>query len=86
MLSRSLRALAGAPSDAAAWEAIFKYHNRTHRGSDAGYRAGEKIAVKINCNNAYEGYGDVDGQIDQSPQALVALLQQLVGAPACPRR
>ena len=37
MMSRSLRALAGASFDAAAWEAIFKYHNRTQRGSDSGY-------------------------------------------------
>jgi len=85
MFSRSLRTLAGAPSDAATWDAIFKYFNRTHRQSDAGYRAGEKIAVKINCNNAYEGYGDVDGQIDQSPQAVVAILQQLVVGAGVPQ-
>ena len=85
MMSRSLRALAGASSDAAAWEAIFKYHNRTQRGSNTGYAPGEKIAVKINCNNAYEGYGDVDGQIDQSPQTLVALLHQLVVVAGVPQ-
>jgi hypothetical protein len=84
MMARSLRAIAGGTADAVAWDAIFKYFNRTHRQSDAGYRAGEKIAVKINCNNAYEGYGDVDGQIDQSPQVLVALLRQLIAVAGAP--
>ena len=78
MMSKSLRTLSGAASDPAAWEALFRYHNRSCGRGDQGYVAGEKIALKINCNNAYEGYGDADNQIDASPQALFALLDQLV--------
>ncbi len=78
MMSKSLRTLSGAASDAASWEMLFRYHNRSCGRGDQGYVAGEKIALKINCNNAYEGYGDADNQIDASPQALFALLDQLV--------
>src|SRR5208283_3368454 len=56
MLSRSLRSLSGKADDRAAWEALFAYFNQ-RRQTKAGYQAGEKVAVKINCNNAYGGYG-----------------------------
>jgi hypothetical protein len=85
MMSRSLLSLSGAATDAAGWKAIFQYHNRARGRGDVGYRAGEKIAVKINCNNAYEGYGDGDGQIDQSPQTVLALVRQLVESAAVPQ-
>ena len=84
MVSRSLRALSSATSDTAAWKAIFEYHNRTTGRGDHGYRGGEKIAVKINCNNAYEGYADADGQIDQSPQTVFAVVEQLVRSAGVP--
>jgi hypothetical protein len=78
MISKSLRTLSGAESDAASWEALFRYHNRSCGRGDLGYVVGERIAVKINCNNAYDGYGDADNQIDASPQMVFALLDQLV--------
>ena len=85
MLSRSLRALSGKADDRAAWEALFQYFNQQQRQTRAGYRSGEKVAVKINCNNAYGGYADVDGQIDQSPQVLLGLVGQLVNAAGVPQ-
>ncbi len=85
MFSRSLRSLSGKSSDRAAWKVLFKNFNRAHRDSGKGYRAGEKIVIKINVNNAYEGYGDVDGQIDQSPQTLFALLYQLIKVAGVPQ-
>jgi uncharacterized protein (DUF362 family) len=78
MVSASLQTLTGTRSDAAAWRTLFHHHNRAVGRGDAGYQAGERIALKVNCNNAYAGYGDVDGQIDQSPQTVVALVRQLV--------
>src|SRR3984893_9746430 len=51
MVSRSLRGLTNQKSDAQAWNAIFKYFNRTHGRGKAGYTAGEKIAIKANLNN-----------------------------------
>lgn len=84
MLSRSLRTLAGASSDAEAWDKIFRYFNRTHGRGDVGYRPGERIAIKINCNNT-SSYSDTDNQADASPQMIIALLRQLVGAAGVPQ-
>ena len=86
MLSRSLRALSGKADDRAAHGRPYSaYFNRQQRQIEAGYRSGEKVAVKINCNNAYGGYGDVDGQIDQSPQVLLGLVRQLVTIAGVPQ-
>ena len=78
MVSKSLRALTGASSDADAWKQLFGHFNRTHGRGDRGWRPGELIAVKININNTYK-FDDVDNNIDQSPQATRALLRQLTG-------
>jgi hypothetical protein len=80
MVSRTLRTLAGEDDDAAAWDAIFRYFNRTHGAGDVGYQPGEKIAIKINLNA--EGYGPAydtrggNGRMP-SPQMIHSLLAQL---------
>ncbi len=80
MVSRTLRTLAGEEDDAAAWDAIFRYFNRTHGTGDVGYQPGEKIAIKINLNA--EGYGPAydtrggNGRMP-SPQVVHSLLAQL---------
>jgi hypothetical protein len=51
MVSRSIRGLTNQKSDAQAWSAMFHYFNRTHGRGNAGYKAGEKIAIKANLNN-----------------------------------
>ena len=50
MVSKSLRTFTGEPNDAAAWDALFRYFNRTRGLGDVGYSKGEKIAIKINMN------------------------------------
>ncbi|HZP60547.1 MAG TPA: DUF362 domain-containing protein [Opitutaceae bacterium] len=85
MMSRSLQALTGAASDAAAWEKLFTHFNAAHQRS-GGYQAGELVALKINCNNAYAGYGDNDNQIDASPQAVLSMLRQLTGPAGVPQK
>lgn len=84
MLSLSLRRLTGAPSDTAAWDALFRYFNSTHGRGSAGYQSGEKIAIKINCNNT-SNYGDTDNQADASPHSVLALLRQLVHQAGVPQ-
>jgi Domain of unknown function (DUF362) len=86
MFSRSLCALTGTTTDKSAWEGLFRYFNRTHARGDQGYRPGEKIAVKINVNNAYAGYHDADNNIDASTHAVRALLRQLTGPGGVPQR
>jgi len=51
MVSRSIWGLTNQKSDAQAWSSIFQYFNRTHDRGNAGYKAGEKIAIKANLNN-----------------------------------
>jgi uncharacterized protein (DUF362 family) len=76
MMSRSIRRLTDAASDAAAWDAIFRHFNRTHGRDNAGYQAGELIAIKINMNVSPD-YALTNEPIS-SPQVVLALLRQLI--------
>ena len=91
MVSKALRSLSGQETDAAAWEAIFRYFNQTHGVGERGYQSGEKIAIKINlttCNarsgsstvdpTTYEKRTSIMNTIDNSPQMILTLLRQLV--------
>jgi len=62
MLSEALQSVGGTNSDAAAWDAIFKYYNQNHAKGSLGYQTGEKIAIKINLTtcNARSGTSTVD--------------------------
>lgn len=84
MYEKSICALAGSDNVRKAWEKIFKYHKKTHGRGNRGYRQGETIAVKINLNNTF-GTGDDDNDIDQSPQATIALLHQLTEKAGVPQ-
>ena len=78
MLSHALRTLTAEQNDAAAWDALFRYFNRTHGAGDVGYQPGEKIAIKINLNA--EGYGSAysaNGRMP-SPQVIQSLVAQLL--------
>src|ERR1700720_2233692 len=77
MVSRSIRSLTVQKSDAQAWSAIFKYFNRTHGRGDAGYRAGEKVAIKANLNNTTD-HGTID-RLNSSPHLILSLVGQLTG-------
>jgi hypothetical protein len=89
MMSRSLLALTGARNDKDAWNALFRHFNKAHGGKDAGYRAGEKIAIKINLVgcivgrnsavdlNTYELVRERD-YMNTGPQMIASLLRQLV--------
>jgi len=89
MLSQAIRGVAGKNSDAAAWDAIFRYFNQERGKGNVGYQRGEKIAVKINltaCNATwanvdpltYEKKHNIMNTTDNSPQMILALLRQLV--------
>lgn len=84
MYENSICALAGSDDLRKAWDKIFHYHNKTHGKGNRGYRPGETIAVKINLNNTF-ATDDSDNDIDQSPQATVALLLQLTRRAGVPQ-
>lgn len=84
MYAKSLCALTGSSSPKKSWQRIFKYYNKQHGNGNKGYRKGEQVVIKINLNNTYDT-NDKDNDIDQSPQATIALLQQLTGSAGIPQ-
>jgi len=82
MFSVGVRQLTGSSTDSDAWIAIFSYFNQVHGNGTVGYQPGEKIAIKLNFNNALGGVGDPyvieDNDRDASPYVVKALLHQLV--------
>jgi len=82
MFSTGLQEFAGTSTEIDAWDAIFTFFNEAHGYGTIGYQPGEKIAIKMNLNNALGGVGDPypkeDNDRDASPYVVKALLRQLV--------
>jgi len=82
MFSLGIQGYTGTSTDTDAWDALFTYFNEAHGNGTIGYQPGEKIAIKINLNNALGGVGDPypkeDNDRDASPYVIKALLHQLV--------
>lgn len=78
MVSRAICQLAGASSEEVAWDAIFRHFNLNKEGLDIGYLPGEKIAIKINQVEAWISINWSGNLPTTSPQALYALLKQLI--------
>jgi hypothetical protein len=77
MVSAVLRNLTGERTEAQAWNALFR-----HR-SPAGYRKGEKVAIKINCNqdrSAEWGTGGRPLNGLPSPHVVASLVTSLIAA------
>jgi hypothetical protein len=85
MMSRALQWLTGRASDPAAWDALFRHFNQSHGSSDVGYRAGDKIAVKINLNNC-GSYTAQSNSVDVTPQVVRTLPRQLVRQAGVPEQ
>jgi len=83
MVSRSICGLTNQKSDAQAWKCIFQYFNRTHNRGNAGYKAGEKIAIKANLNNTTD-HGTIE-RLNSSPHLIVSLVRQLTGPGRAPQ-
>jgi hypothetical protein len=77
MISKSLQQLTGQTSDSEAWDALFRYFNKTAGNTDTGYQKGEKIAVKINMNQE-RGHNWAPNAGMPSPHVIYALVDQLV--------
>jgi hypothetical protein len=81
MVSEALKSISGATSDAFAWDAIFKYHNKSRNKGEVGYATGEKIVIKLNLNTASRDEGPTRPDyrtVDTSPQLLYSVLNQLI--------
>lgn len=92
MMSAGVRSLAGKPTEAESWEALFRNFNEAQGRGSRGYAAGEKIAIKLNLVTCWAGrlgtapFVDpvtrektrYPNHIDVAPQMALALLRQLV--------
>jgi hypothetical protein len=81
MVSNSLHDLTGTSTDAAAWDAIFKFYNQNHGKGNVGYNSSETIVMKINCNNTRNdtlGHTEQTNNINPAPQLVLAIVKQLV--------
>ena len=83
MVSKSICWLTGERTDAAAWDEIFRYFNRTHGSGDVGYRGGEKIAIKLNMNQDSGDSWDNDSGFP-TPQLVYCVIEQLINAAGVP--
>jgi uncharacterized protein (DUF362 family) len=79
MAARAIQTVANEKDSPAAWRALFRHFNAEHGRPGAGYRHGEKIAIKINLNNDRTSYDDTPW-INTSPQAVNAVLRELTRA------
>lgn len=78
MLSTTLLELTSATTGEQAWQRIFQYYNQNARQMEnRGYQPGEVVAVKINLNNC-TGSNKKDNYTDASPQAVLAMVRELV--------
>jgi hypothetical protein len=53
LLAKTLSTLTGKQKEQESWDALFRFFNKTKRNTDAGYKPGEKVTIKINLNNTY---------------------------------
>ena len=87
MMAQALRNLTGETSDKAAWDALFRYHNKTRGKGDIGYQPGQRITVKVNFVGFIRTTDAVNPQtyalrswvdyMNTSPQMIASLLRQL---------
>lgn len=77
MLGTVICSLSGHDNYQDAWQAIFKYHNKTLGRNAVGYKKGEIIAIKVNMNGTYK-ITRHSNATDTSPHMIYAMIDQLV--------
>jgi hypothetical protein len=87
MMARTICELTGESTVAQAWSRLFRHLNRARGKGEAGYKAGEKIAIKPNWVGMIhlEGHVNTDtytflrrpDYMNTAPQLILALLRQL---------
>ncbi|MGE5419348.1 MAG: DUF362 domain-containing protein, partial [Chloroflexota bacterium] len=82
LFTQTILALTGEQNEKEAWEAVFKYFNKTKHNAGKGYQKGQKIAIKINENNT-SSHQNTD-EINANPQVICSLLSSLVKSGGIP--
>lgn len=88
MMAGAVCSLTGAKSVAAAWDQLFRHGNDGLGKARTAYRAGQKVAIKVNFVGFIVGAKSVNPDtyaiqalpdyMNTSPQMIIALLRQLV--------
>ena len=87
MMSRSLQGLSGKKTDKEAWDALFRHFNKVRHNTDAGYKPGEKITIKMNSNyDRSNSQPWPSGKGMASPHVVNAMIVQLVRNAGIPGR
>lgn len=76
LFSQTLSGLTGIKNEKESWNALFLFFNKTKRNVDAGYKAGEKVTIKINQNNTYAH--ENNNEINANPHLILSLIKSLV--------
>jgi hypothetical protein len=76
LLKNALLELTERKNPQEAWKSLFIYFNETKHGVKAGYREGERIAIKINQNNTYGHMNS--NEINTTPQLVLSMLRSLI--------
>lgn len=85
MTSGLVTNLTGRKNGKQSWDALFRSFNETHKLNRSGYKPGERIAIKVNCNQDRSAEWGARGAGPRgalnglpSPHAVVALITQLI--------
>ena len=76
MVREAVMRLTGEKTARKAWAALFRNFNETHNRGSRGYREGEKIAIKLNMNNALTHRDTIE--LNSSPFVTLALVRSLI--------
>lgn len=76
LLTETLKTLTGLKNEKKSWNALFVFFNKSKHNVDAGYKPGQKIAIKVNLNNTYSH--ESNNEINANPHLILSLLKSLV--------
>ena len=76
MIGEALMTLTGEETPNKAGDALFRNFNKNHGKGEKGYKKGEKIAVKLNMNNAITHHDTIE--LNSSPFVTLSLVRSLV--------
>ncbi|MBO5232724.1 MAG: DUF362 domain-containing protein [Prevotella sp.] len=76
MISEMVATVAGERNARKGWRTLFSYFNSRHGKGRKGYSKGEKIAIKLNMNNAITHRDTIE--LNSSPFVTLALIRSLV--------
>lgn len=76
LLTQTLATLTESKNAAGSWDALFRHFNKIKHNLNSGYQKGQKVAIKVNCNNTYSH--ESNNEINANPQLILSLLRSLV--------